>query len=161
MRALPTRNNRLSILLYLARKTSDCWRTTPPSYIKWWSCIFRERAWPLEIRWSTMVAFTFQCLKMHSSVWKIEGRKTCFRRLGHSFIEFYKSAQISTNLYIKRPIYRRLQKNRPGFYHHYQASHGVATIQWIISRLSFNAFNNALHRCIKITISQLMILISL
>ena len=59
---------------------------------------------------------------------KTEGRKTCLRRLGHSFIDFYKSAQMSTNLYIKRPIYRQLRKNRPGFYHHYPASHGVATI---------------------------------
>ena len=45
---LPTRHQCLSILLYVARKTSHCGRTMPPSFIKWWSCIFRERVWPLK-----------------------------------------------------------------------------------------------------------------
>jgi hypothetical protein len=41
--ALPTRHQILSLLLYAARKTPHCGRTTPPSYIKWCSYIFRKR----------------------------------------------------------------------------------------------------------------------
>ena len=48
---LPIRHQSLSILPYAARKTSHWGRTTPPSCIKWWSCIFRERVWPLDINW--------------------------------------------------------------------------------------------------------------
>ena len=32
--------------VFLYYSTPHCGRTTLPSYIKWWSCIFRERVWP-------------------------------------------------------------------------------------------------------------------
>ena len=56
--SLPTGHQSLSILLYVARKTSHCGRITPPSCTKWWSCIFRERFGPLATKWSAVVAFT-------------------------------------------------------------------------------------------------------
>ena len=105
-----SRHQSLSILLYVAPKTPHCGRTTPPSCTEWWSCIFWERVWPLEIQRSDMVAFTLRALKkLYSSVWKTEGR-TCSKRLERSFIDLsLRSAQISTSLYIEWYIYHHLQ----------------------------------------------------
>ena len=85
---LPTTHQYLSILLYVSRKTLHCGRTVPPSCAKWWSCMFRERVWPFKIKWSAMDASTLLSLKnLYSSVWKFEGRSTCSKRLGRSFID--------------------------------------------------------------------------
>ena len=144
---LPTGHQSLSILFYPARKTPHCGRTTPPSYAKWWFCIFQQRVWPLEIRWSTMVAFTLYTLKkLYSSVWKTEGRTTCSRRVGRSFIDFTLATKKSTSLYIKWHIYPRLQYRYAVSLRYYRARPGDATFRWIY-RISFND-NCTLHRCI-------------
>ena len=91
-RILPTRHESLSILLHVARKTSHRWRTTPPSYIKWWSCVFRKWIGPLANRWSAMVASTLCSFKILSSfLWKTEGRTIGSRWLGQSSADFARS----------------------------------------------------------------------
>ena len=111
---VPTGHESLSILLHVARNTPHRGRTTPPGCIKRWSFVFREWVRPLAKRWSAMVASTLFSFKILSFfVWKTEGRTTCSRRLGHSFIDFaFKNDEIYTespSLYIKWHIYCRLQ----------------------------------------------------
>ena len=82
--AIPTRHECLSILLDFARQTPHRGGTTPTSYIKWWSCVFREWIGPLAIKWSAMVSSNFfYSTLLFTSVWKVEGR-ICSRRLGQS-----------------------------------------------------------------------------
>ena len=129
--SLPTRYERLSILLHVTRKTSHRRRTTSPSCIKWQSYVFREWVGPLANKWSAMVASTLFTSKIFFfTVWKIEGRRTCSRRLGQSFIDFpLNKTEIwpeSTSLYIKWHFYHRLQLRTVGFLRHHRTRCGEA-----------------------------------
>ena len=101
---LPIRHESLSILLYVAQKTSHFRRTTPPSHIKRWCCFLRKWVGPFATEWSAMVASTFSSFKTSSCfVWNFEGRWTYSGRLGQSFGCFSQknNATFSSFLYIK------------------------------------------------------------
>ena len=88
-------------------------RTTPPSCIKWWSCVFREWIGLLATKWSAMLVFTLFSFKiLYSSVWQTARRSMCFRQLGQSFTVFALKKillLLESSLFINWHIYRRLQ----------------------------------------------------
>ena len=111
---LPTGSESLSILLHVTNQTPHRGRATPPSCIKWWSCVFWERVGPHAIKWSAMDPSTLFYFKiLSSSVWKTEGRSVYSGRLGRSFLDFplkkYPISPESLTLYIQWHVYCRLQ----------------------------------------------------
>ena len=109
-------------------------RTTSPSCIKWSSCVFREWVGPLANKWSAKVSSALFSYKISScSVWETEGRTTCFRRPGHSFIDFAlqttnQLSPDSSSLFIKWHIYRRFRYVYWEFPCHYRTRRGGPTI---------------------------------
>ena len=101
-----------------------------------------------------MVASTIRYFKiLFSSVWKFEGRTTCSRRLGHSFIidVALTKTQIppdSASLYIKWHIYRRLQSPWIGFLRHYRTRRYVGWLPFRRRPFTDYARWYTLHRCI-------------